>query len=109
MFGYQACRNPHTLYSLYTVMCQYARLKNMDYLIILEIILVSGIIPLALLLFQKKIARGRGCLFGGGSSLKRGPLFVEIRHDNLHKTYTCQKQLGIIPLIERPFNFLTKA
>lgn len=99
MFGYQACRNPYTLYSLYTVMCQYARLKNMDYLIILEIILVSGIIPLALLLFQKKI----------GSSLKRGPLFVEIRHENLHKTYTCQKQLGIIPLIERPFNFLTKA
>lgn len=82
-------------------MCQYARLKNMDYLIILEIILVSGIIP--------KIGRGRGRLFGGGSSLKLGPLFVEIRHDNLHKTYTCQKQLGIIPLIERPFNFLTKA
>lgn len=72
---------------------------NCNYLIILEIILVSGIIPLALLLFQKRI----------GSSLKRGPLFVEIRHDNLHKTYTCQKQLGIIPLIERPFNFLTKA
>ena len=55
----------------------------MDYLIILEIILVSGIIPLALLLFQKKIGRGRGCLFGGGSSLKRGPLFVEIRHDKI--------------------------
>ena len=73
MFGYQACRNPHS-YSLYTVMCRYARG---------EIILVSGIIPLALLLFQKKIGRGRGRLFGGGSSLKRGPLFVEIRHDKI--------------------------
>lgn len=82
VFGYQACRNPHS-YSLYTVMCRYARLKNMDYLIILEIILVSGIIPLALLLFQKKIGRGRERLFGGGSLLKRGPLFVEIRHDKI--------------------------
>lgn len=55
----------------------------MDYLIILEIILVSGIIPLALLLFQKKIGRGGRRLFGAGSSLKRGPLFVEIRHDKI--------------------------
>lgn len=47
----------------------------MDYLIILEIILVSGIIPLALLLFQKKIYReGKRALIWGRKLIKAGTL-----------------------------------
>lgn len=70
MFGYQACSNPPTLYSLYTVMCQYARLKNMDYLIILEIILVSGITPT----ISEKDREGKRALIWGRKLIKAGTL-----------------------------------
>lgn len=34
--------SPHALYTVYTLMYQYAWLENIDYLIILEIILAGG-------------------------------------------------------------------
>ena len=65
--------SPHALYGVYTLMYQYAWLENIDYLIILKIILPCGGLGGGGLLLERGACLVGGCLFGGEG------LFKEIR------------------------------